>query len=233
MSCSTGRGVSDGVNATVQVSSYETFSKGRPLEVVDSPASYAAHEIALRALSCIGEQNYHLLWNNCEHFVSWCRSGHRQSQQVDHFMQTASEVVTKVAASLVVTGAARLALKASSTLSTKAASRVANNALAACRGCRPTACRINGERARAGEERGETYRSSGWSRRLGRDRRAHRGPSRSGARRWSVGGRRSSGKGSLVWGTTLVSLMRCTGSCASPGPTGRLSIHESACYTYA
>ena len=120
-----GRGVSDGVNATVQVSSYETFSKGRPLEVVASPASYAAHEIALRALSCIGEQNYHLLWNNCEHFVSWCRSGHRQSQQVDHFMQTASEVVTKVAAGLVVTGAARLALKASSTLSTKAASRVA------------------------------------------------------------------------------------------------------------
>ena len=120
-----GRGVSDGVNATVQVSSYETFSKGRPLEVVDSPASYAAHEIALRALSCIGEQDYHLLWNNCEHFVSWCRSGHRQSQQVDHFMQTASEVVTKVAAGLVVTGAARLALKASSTLSTKAASRVA------------------------------------------------------------------------------------------------------------
>ncbi len=120
-----GRGALDGVNATVQVSSYETFSKGCPMEVVASPASYEAYEIVLRALSCIGEQDYHILWNNCEHFVTWCRSGRRKSQQADHFMQTASEVVAKVAAGLVATGAARLALKASSKLSTTAAGRVA------------------------------------------------------------------------------------------------------------
>ncbi len=120
-----GRGVSEGVGATVQVSSYETFSKGRPIEVVASPASYAAQEVVLRALSCVGERDYHILWNNCEHFVTWCRSGKRESQQADRFMQTASEVVTKVAASLVATGAARLALTASSRFSTKAAGRVA------------------------------------------------------------------------------------------------------------
>ena len=120
-----GRGVSDGVGATVQVSSYETFSKGRPIETVASPALYEAHEIVLRALSCLGERDYHILWNNCEHFVTWCRSGKRESQQTDRFMQTASEVATKVAASLVATGAARLALKASSKFSTKAAGRVA------------------------------------------------------------------------------------------------------------
>ena len=120
-----GRGVSDGGGATVQVSSYETFSKGRPIEVVASPASYEAQEIVLRALSCLGEQDYHILWNNCEHFVTWCRSGKRESPQADRFMQTASEVVTKVAAGLVATGAARLALKASSKLSTKAVGRVA------------------------------------------------------------------------------------------------------------
>ena len=118
-----GRGAWDGVGAAVQVSSYETFAKGRPMEVIASPAAYAAHEVALRALSCLGEQDYHLLWNNCEHFVTWCRSGKRQSQQADRFVQTASEVVTKVAASLVATGAARLALRASSRLSTKAAGR--------------------------------------------------------------------------------------------------------------
>ena len=118
-----GRGVSDGVGATVQVSSYEAFSKGRPIETVASPAPYDAREVALRALSCLGERNYHILWNNCEHFVTWCRSGNRQSQQADHFMQTASEVVTKVAVGLVATGVARLAIKASSRLSTKAASR--------------------------------------------------------------------------------------------------------------
>ena len=120
-----GRGVSDGVGATVQVSSYATFSKGRPIETVASPASYEAHEIALRALSCLGERDYHILWNNCEHFVTWCRSGKRESRQADRFVQTASEAVTKVAVGLVATGAARLAMKASSRLSTKATGRVA------------------------------------------------------------------------------------------------------------
>ena len=118
-----GRGVSDGVGATVQVCSYEIFAKGRPIETVASPALYDAREVALRALSCLGERDYHILWNNCEHFVTWCRSGNRQSQQADYFMQTASEVVTKVAVGLVATGVARLAIKASSRLSTKAASR--------------------------------------------------------------------------------------------------------------
>ena len=123
-----GRGVSDGVRATVQVSSYETFSKGRPIEVVASPALYEAQEIALRALRCLGERDYHILWNNCEHFVTWCRSGKRESRQVDRFVQTArtvSDVATKVAVGLAVTGATRLALTASSKLSTRAAGRAA------------------------------------------------------------------------------------------------------------
>lgn len=29
----------------------------------------------LRALSRLGEEKYHLITNNCEHFVRWCRSG--------------------------------------------------------------------------------------------------------------------------------------------------------------
>jgi hypothetical protein len=120
-----GRGVSDGGGATVQVSPYQAFSKGRPIEVVASPALYEAREIALRALSCLGERDYHLLWNNCEHFVTWCRSGKRESQQVDRFMQTASEIGTKATVHLAATGAVRLALKASSRLSTKAAGRTA------------------------------------------------------------------------------------------------------------
>ena len=123
-----GRGVSDGVRATVQVSSYAAFSKGRPIEVVTSPALYEAQEIALRALNCLGERDYHILWNNCEHFVTWCRNGKRESRQADRFVQTArtvSDVATKVAVGLAVTGATRLALTASSKLSTRAAGRAA------------------------------------------------------------------------------------------------------------
>ena len=119
-----GRGVSAGARAAVHACPYERFSKGRRIERVASPVSYDADEVALRALGCVGERGYHILWNNCEHFVTWCRNGKRESHQADRFIQTASEIVSKVAVGLVATGAARLALKASSKLSTKAASRV-------------------------------------------------------------------------------------------------------------
>ena len=120
-----GRGVSDGASASVQVSSYERFAKGRAIEVRESASSYDADEIALRALSCIGEQEYHILWNNCEHFVNWCRTGKRESQQAERFIENTSEVVSKVVAGAVTTWAARLAVTVSSKLSTKAASRAA------------------------------------------------------------------------------------------------------------
>ena len=120
-----GRGVSDGASASVQVSSSERFAKGRPIEILESPTLYDADEIALRALSCVGEQEYHVLWNNCEHFVNWCRRGKRESQQVDRLMEMASEVVTKAVVGAITTGTAKLAIKASSKLSTKAASRAA------------------------------------------------------------------------------------------------------------
>ena len=119
-----GRGVSAGAVAAVHVCPYEKFSKGRPIEIIASPVSYDADEVALRALDCVGERGYHILWNNCEHFVTWCRNGKRESQQTERFIETASEVATKLAVGLVTMGAARLALKASSKLSTKAASRV-------------------------------------------------------------------------------------------------------------
>ena len=120
-----GRGISDGVTASVHVTSGERFSKGRPIEVHSSLTSYDEDEIALRALNCIGEQEYHILWNNCEHFVNWCRTGKRESPQVDWFIENASDVVSKVVVSVVTTGAAKLAVKASAKLSSKAASRAA------------------------------------------------------------------------------------------------------------
>lgn len=120
-----GRGLSDGVTASVHVTSGERFSKGRPIEVRSSLTSFEADEIALRALNCVGEQEYHILWNNCEHFVNWCRTGKRESPQVDWFIENASDVVSKVVVSVVTTGAAKLAVKASAKLSSKAASRAA------------------------------------------------------------------------------------------------------------
>jgi hypothetical protein len=62
----------------VKIDSLETFADGSKIlkksELV-SPSSYSAQEIVKRAESRLGESNYNLVFNNCEHFVRWCRNG--------------------------------------------------------------------------------------------------------------------------------------------------------------
>ncbi|NES88372.1 MULTISPECIES: lecithin retinol acyltransferase family protein [Okeania] len=40
-------------------------------------------EVVQRALSMLGEDKYHLVYNNCEHFVMWCLYGSKASEQSD------------------------------------------------------------------------------------------------------------------------------------------------------
>ncbi|KAK1792111.1 hypothetical protein P4O66_001889 [Electrophorus voltai] len=42
-------------------------------------------EVAKRAEKLIGAIPYSLLWNNCEHFVTYCRYGTPVSQQTEKF----------------------------------------------------------------------------------------------------------------------------------------------------
>jgi len=44
---------------------------------------YDGEEVARRACSRLGERNYRLLTNNCEHFCSWCLFGECRSVQVE------------------------------------------------------------------------------------------------------------------------------------------------------
>jgi hypothetical protein len=50
-------------------------------------------EVVQRALSKLGEEEYDLFTNNCEHFAIWCKTGSLVSDQV-----------TKLAAGLVTVG---------------------------------------------------------------------------------------------------------------------------------
>lgn len=60
------------------------FSMGRPLRIVGHPESlFSPTEIVRRARSRLGEKQYHVLKNNCEHFCSWCTSGRSRSFQVE------------------------------------------------------------------------------------------------------------------------------------------------------
>jgi hypothetical protein len=43
-----------------------------------------------RAMSRLGEQNYNLLFNNCEHFAHWCKTGRHRSEQVENWLHTGS-----------------------------------------------------------------------------------------------------------------------------------------------
>jgi hypothetical protein len=38
----------------------------------------------------LGEQNYNLLFNNCEHFAHWCKTGRHRSNQVEDWLHTGS-----------------------------------------------------------------------------------------------------------------------------------------------
>ena len=42
---------------------------------------YSAADVIARAQSRLGETNYRLFFNNCEHFALWCKTGLAQSQQ--------------------------------------------------------------------------------------------------------------------------------------------------------
>ena len=69
----------------------EEFSQGQPITVVHHPGASAPGVTLRRALSRIGEQNYNLLFNNCEHFATWCKTGRHRSGQIDSGLERARQ----------------------------------------------------------------------------------------------------------------------------------------------
>lgn len=68
-------------NAAVQQTSLVTFAAGGVVEIVEY-ADPPSDSVLDRARSRLGEDRYHLVLNNCEHFARWCRTGSHQSDQV-------------------------------------------------------------------------------------------------------------------------------------------------------
>jgi hypothetical protein len=67
------------------------FSSGRPIWIRSSvAASLDRDEVVRRARSRLGENCYHVLRNNCEHFCEWCVCGHHRSYQVERLIARAS-----------------------------------------------------------------------------------------------------------------------------------------------
>ena len=47
---------------------------------------YSGDETVARARSKLGQGGYNLALNNCEHFAVWCKTGIRESSQVNHIL---------------------------------------------------------------------------------------------------------------------------------------------------
>ncbi|NJL41469.1 MAG: hypothetical protein HC840_18490 [Leptolyngbyaceae cyanobacterium RM2_2_4] len=71
--------------ATISRTSIESFAAGNPIFVKHQPASYISDIVMQRAESRLGEQQYNLVSNNCEHFANWCKTGLNESQQLNNF----------------------------------------------------------------------------------------------------------------------------------------------------
>ncbi len=73
---------------TIERTSFATFMYDAKSKVYVKhyPACFIPDVVVQRAKSRLGERNYNLLFNNCEHFATWCKTGVSESQQVKDFI---------------------------------------------------------------------------------------------------------------------------------------------------
>jgi len=70
----------------IEVTDLESFANGKPVWLIRESCEYSSDEIVRRARSRMGESQYRILSNNCEHFCNWCISGKSCSVQVRAFL---------------------------------------------------------------------------------------------------------------------------------------------------
>ncbi|XP_006930871.1 lecithin retinol acyltransferase [Panthera pardus] len=84
--------------ASVRVDTVEDFAYGADILVnhLDKSLKRKAllnEEVAQRAEKLLGLTSYSLLWNNCEHFVTYCRFGTPISPQADKFCENVKIII--------------------------------------------------------------------------------------------------------------------------------------------
>lgn len=71
---------------TIERTSLQIFSQGQKIYVKPYAIRYIADTTIYRAESRLGEREYNLLFNNCEHFATWCVTGISDSKQIRNFL---------------------------------------------------------------------------------------------------------------------------------------------------
>lgn len=81
---------------TIERTSLETFANGGSIYVAEysDGFGYIPDVVVERAKSRLGERNYNLLFNNCEHFTNWCKTGISDSKQIRDFVPAITKLDT-------------------------------------------------------------------------------------------------------------------------------------------
>lgn len=78
----------------IEQTSLETFDRGNLVYAVEHLDGFyfVADVVVERAKSRLGENEYNLIFNNCEHFAWWCKTGISHSQQIRDFLPIISKL---------------------------------------------------------------------------------------------------------------------------------------------
>ncbi|MBP0001419.1 MAG: lecithin retinol acyltransferase family protein [Cyanobacteria bacterium SID2] len=72
-------------DATVRRTHLQEFTQGRTIYTREYATCFIGETTVQRAESRLGEKEYNLLYNNCEHFATWCKTGISHSKQIREF----------------------------------------------------------------------------------------------------------------------------------------------------
>ncbi|MEP0871718.1 lecithin retinol acyltransferase family protein [Trichocoleus desertorum AS-A10] len=76
------------------------FAKTEKIHIKRHRKSFSQTRVVKRAKRRLGERNYNLIFNNCEHFANWCKKGRSRSSQVEELpkstIKVASDGIKKV-----------------------------------------------------------------------------------------------------------------------------------------
>ena len=79
-------------NETISRTAMATFSHGKKVYVRHYQTCFLPDVVIHRAESRLGEKRYNLLFNNCEHFATWCKTGVSESQQIKDILPIVSRI---------------------------------------------------------------------------------------------------------------------------------------------
>lgn len=82
-------------SASICEDSLQTFQSDGNIQVVSYKHPYPASFVIKRAKSRLGERDYNLFFNNCEHFSAWCKTGQAKSVQANLAMRAATKLLLK------------------------------------------------------------------------------------------------------------------------------------------